>query len=101
MSDSGQVSGESQSLPNRWAKPGQVTIRCREDGPLVIELPEADGCPQPAVRVIDHEGGEFQLPTGKRAVALCRCGKSAQKPFCDGAHRQAGFRAAERAGDVT
>ena len=26
-------------------------------------------------------------------VALCRCGQSATKPFCDGAHRDAGFEA--------
>jgi CDGSH-type Zn-finger protein len=73
-----------------WAKPECVTIRCRLDGPLVIELP-ADHAP--TVRVIDHEGGEFRLPDGKRAVALCRCGASAAKPFCDGSHRGAGFRA--------
>lgn len=101
MSDSGQTSGESHSSPSRWAKPGCVTIRCREDGPLVIELAAAEAGPQPACRVIDHEGGEFPLPAGKRAVALCRCGQSATKPFCDGAHREAGFRAAERAGDGT
>jgi len=76
-----------------WARPGVVTIRCRHNGPLVIELPEGEG--SPGVRVIDHEGGEFVLPGGKRAVALCRCGASAKKPFCDGNHRQAGFQADE------
>jgi CDGSH-type Zn-finger protein len=76
---------------SRWSKPGHVTIRCRRDGPLVIELPEDDGAA--AVRVIDHEGGEFPLPTNRRAVALCRCGASKTKPFCDGSHRDAGFRA--------
>jgi len=75
---------------SRWAKPGCVTIRCRLDGPLVIELP-ADT--PPGVRVIDHEGGEFPLPDAKQAVALCRCGASAKKPFCDGSHRDTGFRA--------
>jgi len=77
---------------SRWAKPGFVTIRCRRDGPLVVELPaggEAD------VRVIDHEGGEFPLPAGKVVVALCRCGSSARRPFCDGSHRGIGFQAAE------
>jgi CDGSH-type Zn-finger protein len=80
------------SAGSRWAKPGCVTVRCRQDGPLVLELPP-DG--QGTVRVIDHEGGEFPLPGGKRAVALCRCGHSATRPFCDGSHREIGFRAAE------
>lgn len=99
MSDSGQQSGEGRPPSSRWARPGEVTIRCRVDGPLVIEVTEAEGGPQAAFRVIDHEGDEFPLPPGKRAVALCRCGRSGQKPFCDGSHRQAGFQAAERAGD--
>jgi len=93
-----------QSTPgganSRWARPGCVTLRCRENGPLVVELPEpapgSDASPV-TFRVIDHEGREFALPTGKRAVALCRCGHSARRPFCDGSHRAAGFRAAETA----
>ncbi|MFM1903376.1 MAG: hypothetical protein RLZZ440_1276 [Planctomycetota bacterium] len=91
----------SASSPGRWARPGLVTIRCRENGPYVIELPEepaaAGATASPGIRVIDHEGAEFPLPTGKRAVALCRCGRSASRPFCDGSHKEAGFSAAERA----
>lgn len=73
-----------------------LTIRCREDGPLVIDLPAGGGCD---VRVVDHRGGEFSLPTHKKAVALCRCGGSGTRPFCDGSHREGGFRAAELAAD--
>lgn len=60
----------------------EVTIRCRMNGPLVIEGP---------VRIIDHAGNEFSIPTDKPAVALCRCGQSSKKPFCDGSHRNCGF----------
>jgi CDGSH-type Zn-finger protein len=63
-------------------------IRCRLDGPLVIEGP---------VTIIDHQGNPFPLPTNKPAVALCRCGQSANKPFCDGSHRACGFQAAQLA----
>ncbi|GAA3020050.1 CDGSH iron-sulfur domain-containing protein [Streptosporangium longisporum] len=53
-----------------------------EDGPLLVrgpfELLTQDG------RTIDP---------GRATVALCRCGRSAAKPFCDGSHKAIGFRA--------
>lgn len=90
---------------SRWAKPGCVTIRCRENGPLVIEIlgmaeqpgTGSTGPAAPEVRLIDPDGTEFSLPAGKRPLALCRCGQSANRPFCDGSHRETGFQSAERA----
>jgi len=58
------------------------TIRCRENGPLVVPT---------NVKIVDHLGKEFPLPQGKDVIALCRCGHSANKPFCDGKHREVGF----------
>jgi CDGSH-type Zn-finger protein len=66
-----------------------VVIRLRENGPLLI---------QGAVKVVDHLGNEFAIPAGKDNVALCRCGQSKNKPFCDGTHRVCGFVAVEIAG---
>jgi CDGSH-type Zn-finger protein len=63
-----------------------LVIRCRENGPLVIEGP---------VKITDHLGNAFPLPVGKEKIALCRCGHSGTKPFCDGSHRQCGFQAPE------
>jgi len=48
------------------------------------------------VRVIDPEGNAFELPEGE-SIALCRCGQSKTKPFCDKSHREAAFTSRERA----
>jgi CDGSH-type Zn-finger protein len=65
-----------------------VTIRLRDNGPLVIHG---------SVRVVDAEGREFTLPADKPLLALCRCGQSANKPFCDGSHKRCNFVSEERA----
>ncbi len=65
-----------------------LVIRCRENGPYVIQGP---------VQVTDHLGNPYPIPPGKDTVALCRCGQSARKPFCDGTHRQVGFHGGELA----
>ena len=45
--------------------------------------------------VVDAEGNRF--PAEWETIALCRCGGSTTKPFCDGTHSKVGFQAAERA----
>jgi CDGSH-type Zn-finger protein len=45
--------------------------------------------------LVDAEGSEFRAE--RATVALCRCGGSMTKPFCDGTHSKIGFRAAQRA----
>lgn len=56
------------------------TVRASEDGPLLVSG---------GVRILDTEGAV--LYEGDKA-ALCRCGGSANKPFCDGTHKTNGFR---------
>ena len=84
--------GDAPRPPQRPLPPRSVTIRCRVDGPLVVEL--SPDCPDLglSLRVTDHEGGEHPFPVG-RPLALCRCGHSARKPFCDGAHKTIPFTA--------
>jgi hypothetical protein len=55
-------------------------IRASADGPLLVSG---------GVRVVDADGSV--LFEGEKA-ALCRCGGSANKPFCDGTHKKIGFR---------
>jgi CDGSH-type Zn-finger protein len=64
-----------------------VTVRIRRNGPCVIEGDE--------VRVVDWNGVEY--PVERLPIALCRCGASTTKPFCDGTHSRVGFQAAEAA----
>jgi CDGSH-type Zn-finger protein len=65
-----------------------LIIRCRENGPLVLK---GD------FQIVDHQGNAFEIPRDKEWVALCRCGASKNKPFCDGSHKACGFRGDERA----
>jgi CDGSH-type Zn-finger protein len=64
-----------------------TTIRLRKNGPYVIEGDD--------VQVVDWDGREYVVE--RRPVALCRCGASTKKPFCDGTHSKIGFQAAEAA----
>ena len=64
-----------------------VTISVKKNGPFRVEGP---------VRLVDVEGHEYDL-TGKPGISLCRCGHSANKPFCDGSHNRMGFQSAETA----
>ncbi len=64
-----------------------VTITVRENGPYRITGP---------FQLIDADGTAYALPAGE-TVALCRCGRSSTKPFCDKSHRELGFDARERA----
>jgi CDGSH-type Zn-finger protein len=51
------------------------------------------------IEVVDQEGKPFGLG-GRTTIALCRCGYSQSKPFCDGAHKNANFQSAIQAFDL-
>jgi CDGSH-type Zn-finger protein len=57
-----------------------VKIQALKNGPLMI---------QGSVEVLDSNGQPMTPP--RPTVALCRCGHSKNKPFCDGMHGKAGF----------
>jgi CDGSH-type Zn-finger protein len=68
----------------------QVKITVRPNGPYRVEDPSG------VVELVDASGNKYDL-TGKPIFALCRCGASVNKPFCDGTHSKIGFQAAEAA----
>jgi CDGSH-type Zn-finger protein len=70
----------------------EVKIRMRPNGPFVVEGP---------FELTDSEGNKFIIPADKPAIALCRCGESSRRPFCDGAHKGCGFDSDEKAPVVT
>jgi CDGSH-type Zn-finger protein len=65
----------------------RVVIRVRDNGPYKVTGP---------VDIVDADGHRFTVDDD-RPIALCRCGHSRTKPFCDRSHRDAGFAACERA----
>jgi histidyl-tRNA synthetase len=89
-SDASTSSAPTTRAAARENESPAVVIRLRANGPLVVEGP---------IRLLDPEGQEIPLPTNKPAVALCRCGHSKRKPFCDGSHKAVGFQAQEKAAD--
>ena len=66
----------------------EVKIHIKDNGPFLVEGP---------FTLCDADGKEFPLSADKPAYALCRCGASENRPFCDGAHNRCGFESAERA----
>jgi uncharacterized Fe-S cluster protein YjdI/CDGSH-type Zn-finger protein len=60
--------------------PEETTVQERPNGPLFV---------RGKIRIV---GQDRKLVREDVRVALCRCGASQNKPFCDGSHRRVGFR---------
>jgi CDGSH-type Zn-finger protein len=60
------------------------------DGPLLV---------RGEFRLVDQNGEEIALGGRETTTALCRCGKSRLRPFCDGTHKLVRFRAPSEAED--
>jgi 3-phenylpropionate/trans-cinnamate dioxygenase ferredoxin subunit len=73
------------SLPKLQCAMAHVKIETIKNGPYIVTG---------EVELVDADGNKF--PAEKR-MALCRCGASTEKPFCDGTHSRIGFKAAEKA----
>jgi CDGSH-type Zn-finger protein len=61
------------------------TVTPYRDGPLLV---------RGEFRLQDAAGKE--IPLTRKPIALCRCGRSREHPFCDGTHKLVGFRAPGR-----
>ena len=65
-------------------------ITVNNNGPLRVEG---------EFQICDPQGNAFGL-AGRTVISLCRCGHSANKPFCDGSHKTSGFESAVVAVDL-
>lgn len=74
----------ADAVSQRNAAGAMVTVY--ENGPLILR----------GEFVLTGQDGQL-IPPGRRTVALCRCGASTLKPFCDGSHARIRFRAPGRA----
>ena len=77
FTDSGAV---GETGPGHSADAGELTIKSLPDGPVLV-----------AGRLTIYASSGRQAWSGEKA-ALCRCGESKNKPFCDGSHKAAGFK---------
>lgn len=59
----------------------ETKITIKKNGPILV---------QGEMKILDADGNEFGL-AGRTNIALCRCGHSENKPFCDGSHKRVGF----------
>jgi CDGSH-type Zn-finger protein len=64
-----------------------VTIKPLTNGPY-----EVSG----GAKLVDNSGKDYAA-SGSDPFYLCRCGASKDKPFCDGSHKEIGFKAEETA----
>src|SRR5437763_13539475 len=74
--------------------PEETRITPKPNGPLVVQGP---------VKIVTPDGRELAVPPRKdgrpaEVVVLCRCGGSANKPYCDGTHKRNGFSSARVGG---
>lgn len=67
--------------PGSGSNDVETTITAYPDGPYLV---------RGRFRILDVDGNEVAVT--QTTVALCRCGRSGQKPWCDGTHRTCNFR---------
>ncbi|GAC1316480.1 MAG: hypothetical protein NVSMB25_02280 [Thermoleophilaceae bacterium] len=77
------MTGGTPNRGGQQAASEEASITPYPDGPYIV---------RGNFRVTDADGNEIDVR--RRTIALCRCGKSQIRPFCDGTHKLIGFRAA-------
>ena len=72
---------DASKLPEPAGENGQkLIVKLMDNGPAILE------------GTYTMESDSMEPATSNKGVALCRCGESGTKPFCDGSHKSAGFK---------
>lgn len=75
---SGALSIKDENMDNEADKDSRITMKAFKNGPILISCDASITMPDGTVQQVSNP-------------ALCRCGASANKPFCDGSHVKQGF----------
>jgi CDGSH-type Zn-finger protein len=67
-----------------------TSMREERDLPEIVACPNGPLLVRGDVRIVTPDGEP--VPRDRRTVALCRCGVSTLKPYCDGTHKAINFR---------
>ncbi|MBX7446091.1 MULTISPECIES: CDGSH iron-sulfur domain-containing protein [unclassified Arthrobacter] len=78
---------QPETTENGAGEPAASSIVVCPDGPLIV---------RGEFEIVTPSGGP--VPRDRKTVALCRCGASAIKPYCDGTHKMIKFRTERPAG---
>lgn len=77
---SGALTYENQKIETNMSDSNEVKVQIFENGPMMVQGP----------MTITHGSGQTEVKD--KPVAFCRCGSSANKPFCDGNHKKVEFK---------
>ncbi|WP_049822110.1 CDGSH iron-sulfur domain-containing protein [Arthrobacter sp. H41] len=80
-----RIPGDARSQADDDAPP------LEEAGASIVAFPDGPLLVRGDFELVDPDGAA--LPRRRKTVALCRCGASGLKPYCDGTHKQIGFKA--------
>lgn len=74
------TAGVGPSISSDHGSPATASITPYRNGPYLI---------RGSFRLLDQGGEEIEVD--RKTIALCRCGRSRIRPFCDGTHKAIGF----------
>lgn len=76
-----KIEGEDLQKPNAYKNKNTIKIEAMKGGPFIVQ--------NEGIELLNSDGETCE--TKGKTIALCRCGASDNKPFCDGSHTDTDF----------